>query len=333
MTGTSQHLYANLEGRRSYRSLLARQHRGAPVSSSTDIARIGSEEGAFQYRHARASVPKRTPVHIHSCYEVYYSLTDRLEMQIEGNKYTLSKHDIVVLNCKEMHSSRTLSGDYCEHIIVHFRPRFLLDFQSPFYNMLGFLEKHRLGNGNVIPNVNDQNKAIYQHLLRIEDYVKNPCPESLLMIRTLFAQMLALLNNCAKRGAPSEHGDGDAIENCHYDTRIVEIVSFIQNHLSEDLSLARLENEFGLSRHYLCRLFKRNTGYTVHEYVTNRRVIHAMRLLAEGKSAFESADAAGFNDYSNFYKAFRRVAGATPAEVSRSASSAKGDRAGSAVGA
>lgn len=51
-----------------------------------------------------------------------------------------------------------------------------------------------------------------------------------------------------------------------------EVFSYIHNHLTEDLSLARLEQEFYVSRHHLIREFKKRTGQTVHQYIIKARL-------------------------------------------------------------
>ncbi len=148
--------------------------------------------------------------------------------------------------------------------------------------------------------------------MRIEEYVLNTRLESELMIRTLFAQALVELNRCIVDRGDSKIFEGQPIESFQYDTKIVEIVWYIQEHLDEDLSLARIGERFALSKHYLCRLFKRNTGYTVYGYIINRRIRAAAHFLAKGHPPFEAADLSEFNDYGNFYKAFRRATGYTP---------------------
>lgn len=286
------------------------------------IARIGSEDGEFQYRHARTDDPMTVtvPLHIHSCYEIWYSLTDRVQLRVDGHPYTAHKHDIFVFNCKEIHSVRPMDSEPYERIVCHFRPRFLLDFQSPRYDLLGFLRKSKLGVGNFVSGARGRTREFYRYLLAIEEYIRRPRPESELMIRTLFAQALVCLNKyfaAERRGGEISAEAPSLIESFHYDAKIVDIVTFIHEHLAESLSLDRLEREFGMSKHHLCRLFKRNTGYTVHEYVTNRRIMSAIRHLYDGATALDTAEAVGFNDYSSFYRAFQQVTGSAPNQFAR----------------
>ncbi len=125
------------------------------------IAHTGSEESELQYKHAKSRISEVAPLHVHSCYEIWYSLTDDVRVQVEGHTYVAHTHDVMVLNCKELHSiTPDRSADY-DRIVCHFRPRFLGDFHSPRYNLLGFLQKKRLGTGNLIRRSTGETAAFY----------------------------------------------------------------------------------------------------------------------------------------------------------------------------
>ncbi|MBX7059923.1 MAG: AraC family transcriptional regulator [Leptospirales bacterium] len=84
----------------------------------------------------------------------------------------------------------------------------------------------------------------------------------------------------------------------------------------EDLSLARLGAELGLSAHQLSELLNRIAGRSFHDYVNDFRVAEAKRLLQneEQRSALSIALAVGFDSKSTFYRAFRQRAGMSPGD-------------------
>ena len=69
---------------------------------------------------------------------------------------------------------------------------------------------------------------------------------------------------------------------------------------------------FYLSSSYLCRIFKDETGTTINRYITAKRISRAKALLAEGYSVTETCGMCGFQDYSNFLKAFTKAVGISP---------------------
>lgn len=93
------------------------------------------------------------------------------------------------------------------------------------------------------------------------------------------------------------------------------IVAYIGDHLQEEISLARLAEEFGMNPAYFSQYFKSKTGMNFHKYLTMLRVGQAKRLLsATDRSITEIAAAVGIADYRVFSKVFKRQEGMTPTE-------------------
>jgi len=91
-------------------------------------------------------------------------------------------------------------------------------------------------------------------------------------------------------------------------------IAYIQDHLSEDISLAEIAAYLGISQYYFCRLFKQSTGITPHRYLLQKRVERAKELLRQrdGLSLLEVASLSGFADQSHLTTQFRKSTGMTP---------------------
>ena len=83
-----------------------------------------------------------------------------------------------------------------------------------------------------------------------------------------------------------------------------KIINYINNHFTEEITLDTLCENFFLSKYHLCHIFKEATGITVLEYVRQKRLTFADALTKDGKTLTEGALAAGFGDYSSFYRAY-----------------------------
>ena len=89
----------------------------------------------------------------------------------------------------------------------------------------------------------------------------------------------------------------------------------IQEHLSERLTPTRIAEELEMNLSYLCREFKKNTGKTIGEYINERKIREAKRLLrTSDRSLMEIADLLGFSSQSYFHRVFKRMEGVTPTE-------------------
>lgn len=96
------------------------------------------------------------------------------------------------------------------------------------------------------------------------------------------------------------------------------ITDYIEAHLDQDLSLARLAGVAGLSDSHLTVQFKRATGMAVHAYVVRRRVERARTLLLQrDRPASQVALEAGFSHQSHMVRQLRRVLGEDAAPLLR----------------
>lgn len=105
----------------------------------------------------------------------------------------------------------------------------------------------------------------------------------------------------------------------HYSNLIKEIVSYIGNHISEEVNVTILADAFHINNSHLARKFKKETGYTVSEYV-NQQKIEAAKLLLQGKemSVGEVAERLGYNSSSYFSKVFKKLTGESPIDYTNS---------------
>ena len=100
--------------------------------------------------------------------------------------------------------------------------------------------------------------------------------------------------------------------------RLKHTLAYIENHLSEDLSLSRIASAAGISASHFKVKFRQSTGIPVHQYVIQRRLDRAKSLLMEGKlSIAQIAVESGFSHQSHLARHLRRVSGLSPRVMQR----------------
>ena len=133
----------------------------------------------------------------------------------------------------------------------------------------------------------------------------------LLMADTYLLQFLLDLGQQLKSGPGV--GEGSV----RSDPQMNRLISYINNHLAEDLSIEHLSGAFFLSPSRLMHRFREHAGCTVHQYVLQKRLTEAAACIRRGESVTHSAHQAGFADYSAFLRAFRRHYGCLPSEMKK----------------
>lgn len=99
------------------------------------------------------------------------------------------------------------------------------------------------------------------------------------------------------------------------DAAIKTIKDYIQSHLDENMTRESLAAIVYLTPDYLSHLFKRETGFSLTNYIIYERIEEAKRLLAgTGLSISDIATRCGFQNISYFSKQFKRFTGVTPRE-------------------
>ena len=130
------------------------------------------------------------------------------------------------------------------------------------------------------------------------------------MADTLCQQMLIAVN----RDILSSRTAAEAQDSYRLDPKMEEVLKYIAAHLEEELSVDSLAKQFFMSRYYLMHRFKEVTGYTLHQYISQKRLLLAGELIRSGVPVMKAAEQAGFSEYSTFLRAFRKTFQVSPRE-------------------
>ena len=107
-----------------------------------------------------------------------------------------------------------------------------------------------------------------------------------------------------------------------------EAAAYIARHYQEKLSVGGIARQLQLSADHLNRIFKKDMGVTVHDYLTSFRIRKACGLLRQGPGikVYEVADLVGFGEYKYFHRVFTKEMGVSPSEYKKQKGSAHGGK-------
>lgn len=130
-----------------------------------------------------------------------------------------------------------------------------------------------------------------------------------------FGQADAMIDYLVEHTLEDLRNPSQAIRSDISHKTIREILKYIHDHFTDDLSIQVLSEKFYLSPNYLCHLFKKEVGENFIEYVSNQRIGYACKLLVETSDPIKRiGDHCGFNDYFYFTRIFKRIMGMTPTQ-------------------
>lgn len=154
---------------------------------------------------------------------------------------------------------------------------------------------HRIHGPADRPEFQMHRLALLERFARIED----PLEAGRVFLPTL-TRLLAPLSEAAGRRHPT----------------VERAKALIEEGFTARLSLAVIAAELGVSRNYLSRMFRRETGQTLTSYIHRVRLEHALLLLASGgRSLSEIAQLVGYPNYRDFYRNFVKHEKASPRQV------------------
>lgn len=157
----------------------------------------------------------------------------------------------------------------------------------------------------LVPDGKPRQDAVLFRLLKQLHRAWSETPVSLLAIETAWLdcfQRLCVLYD--KRFKPSVVADNPQT--------IQLAVEWLNQHLTEEISLAAWAQAVDLPRHQLLRQFRHCIGISPHQYLLNKRIQLAKQLLKSGSSASDVSYQLGFSDQSHFQRTFKRYTAVTP---------------------
>ena len=244
--------------------------------------------------------------HCHDYYEiVFYLGTEPLRYCWEDQEYQVIRGDIILCNMFEQHMFSCQENAQYQRFSVGIEPQLLLQYSWENANLAHIFNRKSRHYPIYRPASGDFEK--YMGL--IEEYCKLPMGYGMPGVqRALIHQMLAYLYSDCCRDLPGAEAGHRAIE------LVAQLVRYIDQHLAKRILLEELSREVHYSVAYICRVFKEITGETLVQYIIKKRIVWAKQLLGNGASIMEAAQQVGFDNYSYFYKAFRKLEGMGPKE-------------------
>ena len=264
----------------------------------------------FKLFHIKDKINLEFDFHYHDFNKIIIFISGDVSYIIEGKSYNLKPWDILFVNNHDIHKPIVNSSQTYERIIIWINSKFL---ESHNYENCDLTKCFKLVDEKrliIIRLNNDFQKELKDLIYLLESSLNSKEFGSTLLSNSLFIQLIIYLNRI--------HIYNKYIQDENifkYDKEIENILLYINQNLSEDLSIGTLSQKFFISRYYLMHKFKKETGYTLHNYILSKRLFKAKELIKSGTPITTASMQCGFNDYSSFLRSFKKTFNCSPREL------------------
>ncbi len=241
--------------------------------------------------------------HWHEHIEIILCVLGESFVTIEEKEYLLSKGDFVVINSGQSHITRA-KEEGCLQVICSIKKDALqgMDDHWIFCNSTADGRVSKTDREEIVRLLCDMAKLLADGSLIFEE-------EARLKNLSYQYKLLSIL---------SRYKVKIDSEKTKYETLISQVVRYIHEHMTQALNAELLSREFHVSQSTIYRIFYKEMGVHLNEYITNLRISAACRMLQNQKDTVtEIAYACGFSSLSNFYRAFKEKIGQSPKEYQK----------------
>lgn len=264
----------------------------------------------FEVFHYSKPWDDEVQVHHHNFYEVFFLIDGDVQYWVEGSLYHLSPGDIMLINPMTLH--RPILNNDCKAY-----ERIVLWINKDFLNVISPVEgelAHCFDDSKEDHSVFIQPDSLQYSLLvsRFSELVREYYGKEYageMCAYGIFIQLMAELNRIASFAKKSDNHPEQS-------TLVSSVLEYINKHYSEEISLDILSKKFYVSKYHLSHEFSSVVGISVYRYIVLKRLIIARQMLQQGISAGEVSTLCGFNDYTNFFRAFKAEYGINPRSFS-----------------
>lgn len=249
--------------------------------------------------------------HYHDFEKIIVFLSGNVTYMIEGKSYVLEPYDILLVGRNDIHKPTIDFTVPYERIVMWIHSDFLDKYSTKEENISYCFERAKKEHSHAYRINSPRKMKLFSTLTELETSLNNSSFGKDLYSTTLFLQFMILLN----RALLYEHLD--TTSTIIYDEKIIEILHYINLNLDKEITVEDLSSNFYLSKYHMMRKFKESTGYTIHNYITSKRLLKAMDEIKRGIPITKVCYDCGFKDYSTFSRSFKSMFGFNPSSYKK----------------
>ena len=259
--------------------------------------------------HMSERVNEYEKVHIHKYYEVLYVEKGSISYLIDDEEYIINPGDLILIPPHTEHRLLKFTTDISSRYILLFSEKFLNKYSTHNTKLLKVFER-ATEEKKYILSILEKDKFTLEKLLKNTSNIMLSEGYGLdIEYISKFLKTIIIINGISIEKSDELPHNNSAIVN--------KITKFITLNIANKILIEDIANHLALSVSRVSHIFKEETGISILKYINKRRLYLAKEFIRSGETFIEVASKCGFQDYTSFFRTFKKEYGITPGEYSK----------------
>ena len=258
----------------------------------SEVGKRGYLNEEFRLFHLKDSRAQKLDYHYHEFDKLIFFLGGNVTYMVEGVTYFLQPWDVLLVQHNLIHKPEIDANEPYERIVIWLGRDYLTERSTPEEPLDQCFDLARERGFHLLRADGERRLQYMQTIRRLEEALRSQEFGAARMADTLCQQLLIDVNREILRSRTAQ----EERDSYRVDPKMEEVLKYITSHLEEELSVDLLAKRFFISRYYLMHRFKDVTGYTVHQYISQKRLLRAGELIRQGIPVMKAAEQSGFSD-------------------------------------
>ena len=255
-------------------------------------AELNTDKFFLQYKEEQIENTLLWENHCHAEFELIAVLEGGISVTLEGRNYRLSRGEAIAIPPLCYHAIKANKTGAYKRLTVLFDTASLPDVLSPRFSnksvLVSNLSSYITGDLQKIC-LDDENKSFYA-----------PLAESF---------MTEILYTLAGATESRQSNDRDEL--------LGKIISYVDENLCQPILLDDIATHTSRSKSSVCHLFEEKMKISPKQYILQKKLAYATQLINSGTPPTVAAIRIGYDNYSNFYKVYKKHYGVSPTSRSK----------------
>lgn len=249
--------------------------------------------------------------HTHELYEINLSISGGNRFFVNDRCYDAKKGDLFFFSPSDIHKNHVPIGIPYDRFLFFFSRESVADFMRDHPTLLELFHGDGRVFGNRLSLEPDEFMDLHFfltdtiHILktqRVPRYLFSQIKGIEFLLRLEMIYKKRIVN---KQFVQSENDRG-------LSQKVGPVIAYINHNYHQPISIDSLAHRFHLNRSYLCKLFRSETGFSINEFLTAKRITVSRQLLQDGLTVQEVSEKVGYHHVSYFIRVFKQIMKVTP---------------------